>query len=76
MVSGQYDAELYSVHGLTLESRKRREHLSSDDLEKNKALLQHFTKGTYNVYNEVNNVLMYGKITVHLIKNVLERATN
>lgn len=52
LVSGQYDAELYTVHGLTLESRKRREHLSSDDLEKNKALLQHFTKGTYNVYNE------------------------
>ncbi|XP_066144370.1 ankyrin repeat domain-containing protein 13C [Euwallacea fornicatus] len=52
LVSGQYEAELYTVHGLSLESRKRREHLSSDDLEKNKALLQHFTKGTYNVYNE------------------------
>lgn len=28
-----------------LESRKRREHLSSDDLQKNKALLESFTKG-------------------------------
>lgn len=33
------------MHGLTLESRKRREHLSSDDLQKNKALLESFTKG-------------------------------
>lgn len=45
MVAGQYDSELYTVHGLTLESRKRREHLSSDDLQKNKAILESFTKG-------------------------------
>lgn len=45
LVAGQYDAELYSVHGLTLESRKRREHLSTDDLQKNKAILESFTKG-------------------------------
>ncbi|XP_060533609.1 ankyrin repeat domain-containing protein 13C [Cylas formicarius] len=45
LVAGQYDAELYTVHGLTLESRKRREHLSSDDLQKNKAILESFTKG-------------------------------
>ncbi|ENN77624.1 ankyrin repeat domain-containing protein 13C [Dendroctonus ponderosae] len=48
LVAGQYEADLYTVHGLTLESRKRREHLSADDLEKNKAMLSHFTKGTYN----------------------------
>ncbi|CAH0549320.1 unnamed protein product [Brassicogethes aeneus] len=45
IVAGQYDSELYTVHGLMLESRKRREHLSSDDLQKNKALLESFTKG-------------------------------
>lgn len=45
MVAGQYDSELYTVHGLVLESRKRREHLSSDDLQKNKAILESFTKG-------------------------------
>ncbi|XP_019878764.1 ankyrin repeat domain-containing protein 13C isoform X2 [Aethina tumida] len=44
-VAGQYESELYTVHGLMLESRKRREHLSSDDLQKNKALLESFTKG-------------------------------
>lgn len=54
LVAGQYEADLYTVHGLTLESRKRREHLSADDLEKNKAMLSHFTKGTYNNgYSEV-----------------------
>ncbi|CAH1132684.1 unnamed protein product [Ceutorhynchus assimilis] len=45
LVAGQYDAELYTVHGLTLESRKRREHLSNDDLQKNKAIFDSFTKG-------------------------------
>lgn len=33
------------MNGLVLESRKRREHLSTDDLQKNKALLESFTKG-------------------------------
>lgn len=45
LVAGQYESELYSVHGLVMESRKRREHLSTDDLQKNKALLESFTKG-------------------------------
>ncbi|XP_045469195.1 ankyrin repeat domain-containing protein 13C [Harmonia axyridis] len=45
LVAGQYDSELYTVHGLMLESRKRREHLSADDLQKNKAILESFTKG-------------------------------
>ncbi|GJQ75330.1 hypothetical protein Trydic_g23513 [Trypoxylus dichotomus] len=45
LVAGQYESELYTVHGLVLESRKRREHLSTDDLQKNKALLESFTKG-------------------------------
>ncbi|KAJ8909365.1 hypothetical protein NQ315_014196 [Exocentrus adspersus] len=45
LVAGQYESELYTVHGLMLESRKRREHLSSDDLQKNKAILESFTKG-------------------------------
>lgn len=44
-VAGQYESDLYTVNGLVLESRKRREHLSMDDLQKNKALLESFTKG-------------------------------
>uniref|UniRef100_A0A6P7GTT3 Ankyrin repeat domain-containing protein 13C-like n=1 Tax=Diabrotica virgifera virgifera TaxID=50390 RepID=A0A6P7GTT3_DIAVI len=45
LVAGQYESDLYTVHGLHLESRKRREHLSSDDLQKNKAILESLTKG-------------------------------
>ena len=30
---------------MVLETRKRREHLSNDDLMKNKALLENFAKG-------------------------------
>ncbi|XP_018336355.1 ankyrin repeat domain-containing protein 13C [Agrilus planipennis] len=46
LVAGQYESDLYVVHGLVLESKKRREHLSHDDLQKNKALLESFTKGS------------------------------
>uniref|UniRef100_X1YYW8 Ankyrin repeat domain-containing protein n=1 Tax=Capitella teleta TaxID=283909 RepID=X1YYW8_CAPTE len=42
---GEFKADFYSIHGLTLESRKRREHLSLEDLQKNKALLENLTKG-------------------------------
>ncbi|CAG9857532.1 unnamed protein product [Phyllotreta striolata] len=45
LVAGQYESDLYIVQGLQLESRKRREHLSSDDLQKNKAILESLTKG-------------------------------
>lgn len=44
-VAGQYDCDLYSINGLQLESRKRREHLSKDDLQKNKALMESLIKG-------------------------------
>ncbi|KAK2183746.1 hypothetical protein NP493_297g02004 [Ridgeia piscesae] len=42
---GNFTADYYIVHGLTLESRKRREHLSDEDLRKNKAIMENFTKG-------------------------------
>lgn len=45
---GPYQAEFYSINGLTLESRKRREHLTPDDLRKNKALMESLTKGGQN----------------------------
>ncbi|KAF5284253.1 hypothetical protein FQR65_LT00253 [Abscondita terminalis] len=50
LVAGQYESDLYTVNGLNLESRKRREHLSHDDLQKNKALLESITKGS-NIQN-------------------------
>lgn len=45
LVAGQYDCELYSINGLILESRKRREHLSRDDLQKNKAIMESLKGG-------------------------------
>lgn len=47
-VAGQYECDLYTVNGLTLESRKRREHLSRDDLQKNKAIIETLTAGNSN----------------------------
>jgi hypothetical protein len=42
---GPFQADVYLVHGITLESQKRREHLSEEDLVKNKeALVETFTK--------------------------------
>lgn len=43
---GQYQAEFYTIGGLALESRKRREHLTAEDLRKNKALMETLTKGS------------------------------
>lgn len=67
LVAGQYESELYTVHGLTLESRKRREHLSLDDLQKNKALLESFTKGG-NVQNlDQNGVVSVAILLVYFV---------
>lgn len=45
VVSGIYKSDIYTITGLVLESRKRREHLSTDDLQKNKAIIESLTKG-------------------------------
>ncbi|XP_054158587.1 ankyrin repeat domain-containing protein 13C-like [Oppia nitens] len=42
---GSFMADFYSISGLYLESRKRREHLSDEDLQKNKAIIESLTKG-------------------------------
>ena len=42
---GKFQADFYSVNGMILESRKRREHLSEEDLQKNKAIIDSFSKG-------------------------------
>ncbi|GBP46360.1 Ankyrin repeat domain-containing protein 13C [Eumeta japonica] len=44
-VAGLYKSDIYTITGLVLESRKRREHLSTDDLQKNKAIIESLTKG-------------------------------
>ncbi|XP_050311709.1 ankyrin repeat domain-containing protein 13C [Anthonomus grandis grandis] len=70
LVAGQYDAELYTVHGLTLESRKRREHLSNDDLQKNKAIFDSFTKGGNIVNNDNMMAIRRASLTPPPEKNI------
>lgn len=42
---GNFLADFYSVNGLVLESRKRREHLSEEDIMRNKAIMESLSKG-------------------------------
>lgn len=42
---GAFQADVYDINGMVLESRKRREHLSEEDLQKNKAIMEKLTKG-------------------------------
>nr|XP_037288194.1 ankyrin repeat domain-containing protein 13C-like [Rhipicephalus microplus] len=42
---GKFLADFYSISGLTFESRKRREHLTEEDLHKNRAIIESFTRG-------------------------------
>lgn len=43
---GNFQADFYAINGMNLESRKRREHLTEEDLQKNKAFVESFTKGS------------------------------
>jgi len=42
---GDFNADFYHINGLTLEQKKRREHLTEEDLQKNKAIMESLTKG-------------------------------
>uniref|UniRef100_A0A8C4Q9V4 Ankyrin repeat domain 13C n=1 Tax=Eptatretus burgeri TaxID=7764 RepID=A0A8C4Q9V4_EPTBU len=42
---GTFLADFYSISGLVLESRKRREHLTEEDIQRNKALMESISKG-------------------------------
>ena len=61
---GNYQANFYVINGMVLETRKRREHLSSDDLRKNKALLENFAKGNAEYLEQQN-----GKHLILLLPN-------
>jgi len=45
---GSFMADYYSITGFTVESRKRREHLTEEDLQKNKAIIDNLTRGPPN----------------------------
>uniref|UniRef100_A0A914XRY3 Ankyrin repeat domain-containing protein 13C n=1 Tax=Plectus sambesii TaxID=2011161 RepID=A0A914XRY3_9BILA len=53
---GDYTADFYSVEGMALETRKRREHLSAEDIKKNKAIVQSLTGGHTVVEDEFRNL--------------------
>lgn len=52
---GPYQAEFFTIGGLVIESRKRREHLTQEDLRKNKALMETLTKGSSSSLAETSN---------------------
>jgi len=58
---GPFHSEFYVINGMLLESRKRREHLSEEDLQKNKAIMESFTKGSTQGFD--NN----GEVQVNLL---------
>lgn len=58
-------ADFYLVNGLVLESRKRREHLSEEDILRNKAIMESLSKG--------GNIMEQNFEVSFLIYNVLRR---
>ena len=59
-VVGPFQADVYSVQGISLISQKRREHLTDEDLVKNKeALVESFTKPSSSNF-ELNNADVSG----------------
>lgn len=53
-VVGGFHADVYQINGLVLESKKRREHLSEEDLEKNRAVMQCLRGGSQDFCNGTN----------------------
>lgn len=44
---GEYESDYFHVNGLILESQKRREHLSPEDVQKNKVMMENLSKGSW-----------------------------
>ncbi|TKR62334.1 hypothetical protein L596_026315 [Steinernema carpocapsae] len=58
---GEYDSDYYSIEGMTLVTRKRREHLTSDDIKKNKAFMQSLSIGNTNIPDEDSRAFNHRK---------------
>ena len=52
---GAFLADFYSISGLCLESQKRREHLTEEDLQKNKMFIENLTRLNNNANNSNNS---------------------
>ncbi|XP_066995161.1 ankyrin repeat domain-containing protein 13C isoform X2 [Anabrus simplex] len=68
---GPFHSEFYVINGMLLESRKRREHLSEEDLQKNKAIMESFTKGSTQGFDN-NGESPDFPLSVDMLLNVLE----
>lgn len=53
---GSFLSDIYSISGVYLVTRKRREHLTYEDLRKNKALIESFKKGSGNFFSLDNYI--------------------
>jgi len=53
LINGQFLADFYSISGLCLESKKRREHLTEEDLIENSSILKSFSKPDLKKSNSV-----------------------
>jgi hypothetical protein len=62
---GPFHSEFYVISGMLLESRKRREHLSEEDLQKNKAIMESFTKGNTQGFDNNGEVQIYLLLLVY-----------
>jgi hypothetical protein len=66
---GPFHSEFYNINGMVLESRKRREHLSEEDLRKNKAIVESFTKGGTSQM-DINGEVIYFCCAHYVFKTV------
>jgi hypothetical protein len=54
---GPFQSDIYSVHGISLDTRKRREHLSEEDLQRNKELnIESLTKSSPSTFELATEV--------------------
>lgn len=69
---GNFLADFYSVNGLVLESRKRREHLSEEDILRNKAIMESLSKGGNLIEQsfEVSRFRIWMVVTCHFSKAI------
>lgn len=60
---GNFQADVYDINGMILDSRKRREHLSEEDLQKNKAIMEKLTKGNTQIIDWNGELLRRNSLT-------------
>ncbi|XP_075413408.1 ankyrin repeat domain-containing protein 13C isoform X3 [Tenrec ecaudatus] len=66
---GNFLADFYLVNGLVLESRKRREHLSEEDILRNKAIMESLSKGG-NIMEHNFEISQFDSCVFHLVKSM------